>query len=49
MNGADMEAIKRQLLLNISELLEQHGLISSEEKRRMRNIINEKPKGNRLQ
>ena len=32
MNGADMEAIKRQLLLNISELLEQHGLISSEER-----------------
>lgn len=41
MNGAEMDTIKKQLLLNISELLEQNGLISEEEKRRMRNIINE--------
>lgn len=40
MNGVDMEAIKKQLLLNISELLQQQGLISDEEKNRMRNIIN---------
>lgn len=41
MNGADMDAIKKQLLLNISEILEQEGLISDDEKKRMRNIINE--------
>ncbi len=47
MNGADMDAIKKQLLLNISEILEQEGLISDEEKRRMRNIINEQQKNGR--
>lgn len=36
-----MEAAKKQLLLNISEILEQRGLISNEEKNRMKNIINE--------
>lgn len=41
MKGKEMDAVKRQLLLNISEILEQKGLISDEEKRRMRNIINE--------
>lgn len=41
MKGKEMDAAKRQLLLNISEILEQKGLISDEEKRRMRNIINE--------
>lgn len=44
MKGTDMEEIKRQLLLNISELLEEQGLISDEEKKRMRNIINEQSK-----
>ncbi len=47
MNGTDMDAIKKQLLLNISELLEQEGLISDEEKKRMRNIINEQQKNGR--
>lgn len=40
MNGTDMDAIRKQLLLNISEILEQKGLISDEEKKRMRNIVN---------
>lgn len=44
MNGTDMDEIKRQLLLNISEILEQQGLISDEEKRRMRSIINAQSK-----
>lgn len=41
MKEKGMEAARKQLLLNISEILEQEGLISNEEKRRMRNIINE--------
>ena len=44
MNGTDMDTIKKQLLLNISEILEQKGLISADEKKRMRNIINEQSK-----
>lgn len=44
MKGTDMEAIKRQLLLNISEILEQQGLINDEEKKRMRIIINAETK-----
>lgn len=40
MKDADTDAAKRQLLLNISEILEQRGLISAEEKKRMRDIIN---------
>lgn len=40
MKDADMDAAKRQLLLNISEILEQKGLISAEERKRMRDIIN---------
>lgn len=39
MKGKEMEAATKQLLLNISEILEQKGLISSEEKQRMRNNI----------
>lgn len=39
MENADMDGVKRQLLLNISEILEQKGLISAEEKKRMRDII----------
>lgn len=41
MKEKGMEAAKKQLLLNISEILEQRGLISNEEKNRMKNIINE--------
>lgn len=44
MKGTDMDAIKRQLLLNISEILEQQGLINDEEKKRMRIIINAETK-----
>ncbi len=44
MNGTDMDAIRKQLLLNISEILEKKGLISDEEKKRMRNIVNEQSK-----
>lgn len=40
MKDADTDATKRQLLLNISEILEQKGLISEEERKRMRDIIN---------
>lgn len=40
MKEADTDAAKRQLLLNISEILEQKGLISAEERKRMRDIIN---------
>lgn len=40
MNDTNTNAVKRQLLLNISEILEQEGLITEEEKRRMRNIVN---------
>lgn len=36
----EADAVKRQLLLNISEILEQEGLISAEERKRMRDIIN---------
>lgn len=39
-SGEGMDSIKKQLLLNISEILAQQGLISSEEKYRMKNIIN---------
>lgn len=44
MKVTDMDAIKRQLLLNISEILEQQGLINDEEKKRMRSIINAEAK-----
>ena len=44
MKGTDMDAIKRQLLLNISEILEQQGLINDEEKKRMCSIINAEAK-----
>ncbi len=44
MNGTDMDVIRKQLLLNISEILEQKGLISDDEKKRMRNIVNEQSK-----
>ncbi|MBO5473270.1 MAG: hypothetical protein J6A08_05740 [Lachnospiraceae bacterium] len=40
MGDADTDTVKRHLLLNIAELLEQEGLISDEEKRRMRDMIN---------
>ncbi len=40
MKDADTNAAKRQLLLNISEILEQKGLISDEERKRMKDIIN---------
>lgn len=40
MNDTNTDALKRQLLLNISEILEQEGLITEEEKKRMRNIVN---------
>lgn len=40
MKDADANAAKRQLLLNISEILEQKGLISDEERKRMKDIIN---------
>lgn len=39
MKERDMESAKKQLLLNISEILEQRGLISEEEKIRMRDQI----------
>ncbi len=39
MKERDMESAKRQLLLNISEILAQRGLISEEEKLRMREQI----------
>ncbi len=43
-NGEGMDNVKKQLLLKISEILAQQGLISSEEKYRMKNIINEQRK-----
>lgn len=39
MKERDMESAKRQLLLNISDILAQKGLISEEEKQRMREQI----------
>lgn len=42
--GERMDNVKKQLLLNISEILAQQGLISREEKYRMKNIINEQRK-----
>lgn len=43
-NGEGMDSVRKQLLLNISEILAQQGLISNEEKYRMKNIINEQDK-----
>lgn len=43
-HGEGMDNVKKQLLLNISEILAQQGLISNEEKYRMKNIINEQEK-----
>lgn len=39
MKERNMESAKEQLLLNISEILAQRGLISEEEKLRMREQI----------
>ncbi len=39
MKERDMESAKKQLLLNISDILAQRGLISEEEKLRMREQI----------
>ena len=39
MKERDMESEKKQLLLNISDILTQRGLISEEEKLRMRDQI----------
>ena len=39
MKERDMEGAKKQLLLNISDILAQRGLISEEEKLRMREQI----------
>lgn len=36
------ETERRKILLRISEILQEQGLISEEEKRRMKAIINEK-------
>ena len=42
--GEDIANVKKQLLLNVFEILAQQGLISNEEKYRMKNIINEQRK-----
>jgi len=38
-DGTSMETVKKQLLINISEILNEKGLISNDEKNRMKVIV----------
>ncbi len=42
--GTDMDRVKKQLLINISEILNEKGLISNDEKNRMKVIVSNNKK-----
>ena len=43
-NSTGMDRVKKQLLMNISEILNEKGLISNEEKKRMKVIVSNNKK-----